>query len=364
MKILFLDSPTCSYDTTTHLKQPLGGTQSAVSCLTKALAQMGHEITVINGIAEDIETDGVHFTHLPCPIPFLNEFDVVVPVSGAMGQVLRNVGCSRPLVLWAHHAGDQPSVQQLHNPEERSIYTGFAHVSQWQANSYIATFGLDPSRIKVLRNAVSPVFLQTTPAASWLQTGSPPVLGYSSTPYRGLDALLLSFASIRRQIEGATLLVFSSMGIYGPNVQDDYSSLYDLAHALPGVTYVGPLPQARLAEAMAKIDIWAYPCSFAETSCISAMEAMASGNMLVSTTLGALPETTAGFAHLIDLTAPQTPGMRATAFAGHLVKTANEALANPQAAQAGLARQIEYVRAHYDWKIRAIEWIEWLERIL
>ena len=94
--------------------------------------------------------------------------------------------------------------------------------------------------------------------------------------------------------------IFSGMGIYGADMRDDYSSFYDLAHALPGVTYVGPLPQPRLAEAMTEVDIWAYPCTFAETSCISAMEAMASENVMVSTLLGALPETTAGFAHLVD----------------------------------------------------------------
>jgi glycosyltransferase involved in cell wall biosynthesis len=363
MKILFIDSHECVYDTTTFLKRPLGGTQSAVSCLAKELAQAGHDVTVINGVLQPIDTDGVHFMSLPCPTPVLNSFDVIVPISGAMAQTLRGVGCTRSIVLWAHHASDQPSVQQLRDPAERDAHAGFAQVSQWQADSYATTFGTDPAKTKIMRNAVTPVFASSTPSQRWFETGRPPVLGYSSTPYRGLDVLLLSFAAIHAQLEGATLRVFSSMGIYGSNVPDPYSALYDLAHALPGVTYVGPLPQAELAQELAHVDIWAYPCIFPETSCISAMEAMASGNVLVSTALGALPETTAGFAHLADM-GSEAIGIRATNFARHVAAVAHECQTDPNGTRARLTQQTAYAREHYNWKSRAGEWAAWLQKII
>src|SRR5581483_3166990 len=113
----------------------------------------------------------------------------------------------------------------------------------------------------------------------------------------GLDVLLTAYPSIRARLGGARLRVFSGMGIYtqsyvaGQSRQDDYASLYELCAALPEADYVGPLPHADLAAAMAEADIWAYPCTFAETSCISAMEAMAAGALIITTSLGALPET-------------------------------------------------------------------------
>ena len=58
--------------------------------------------------------------------------------------------------------------------------------------------------------------------------------------------------------------------------------------------------QAALARVLAEHDFWAYPCTFIETSCISALEAVAAGLYPVTTTLGALPETLAGWGTFVS----------------------------------------------------------------
>lgn len=366
MKILFIDPIQLVYDTTTPARQPLGGTQSAVVYLTAALARIGHEVAVINARPEPTETDGVRFLSLPMPSTEMNGYDAIVLVSRAMAGIVRGVGCDRPLALWCHHATDQPAVRILADPTESSLYAGFAMVSRWQAEEYRQAFGLATSKMRVLRNAVSPAFFQGSQSdRKWLSGGGPPVLAYTSMPYRGLDLLLLAFSQIRAALEGARLKVFSGMDFYGRDSVDGFASLFALARVLPGVELVGALPHPQLAEAMAEVDIWSYPCTFAETSCISAMEAMAAGTMLVTTSRGALPETTGGFAYAAELGHDQLfPGLKATNFANGLLRVAQGVLAEPVTAAERIALQVEFARRRYNWTDRAHEWVAWLETLL
>ncbi len=367
MKILFIDTCGWAYDTTTPVRQPLGGAQSAMVYLTMALARMGHDVYVINETRDprELVTDGVHFISLPLSLQETDSFDVIVSSNNANGVAIASGGCRTPLVLWSHHACDQGSIQALAEQRERDAFAGYVLLTKWQTDTYVDTFHLDPAKIRIIRNAASPAFhgVERT-EFGWLEQGKPPVLAYTSTPYRGLDILLLAFPMIRERLPGATLRIFSSMGIYDAGVWDPFTSLYALARTMPGVEYVGPLAQPELAREMAKVDIWAYPSTFAETSCVSALEAMAAGAFCVSTALGALPETTAGFAHLMPPLVTNYPGVAATRFATHLLESVEAAARDKAAALARIREQVEFVRSYYDWDLRAKEWTLWLEQVL
>ncbi len=121
------------------------------------------------------------------------------------------------------------------------------------------------------------------------------------------------------------------------------------------------MPQTVLAEALAEADILAYPNTFAETSCISVMEAMAAGCLVVTTKLGALPETTAGFAVLMDAFANVVPMARE--FAKVLVSAIRAARERPDQFEDGLRRQQAHARSAYSWAARALEWERALEQL-
>jgi glycosyltransferase involved in cell wall biosynthesis len=364
VRIAFLDTQTLDYTADTPYQQPLGGSQSALCYLATELARLGHEVAVLNGTTRPGTYRGVQFLHLArVPGDFFSRFDVVVVLNWARGglRLRQQFGLNVRLVLWLSHAADQPVVEPLAQPEERDAWNGFALVSAWQQEQFIARFDIAHDKTRVIRNAISPAFADTPLAPAWFERGEPPVLVYTSTPFRGLDVLLLAFRVIRREIPELRLRVFSSMAIYQVRAaQDEYRSLYAQC-VTEGHEYRGPLGQAKLAQELRGVAGLAYPSTFAETSCIAVLEAMAAGAFIFTTRLGALPETTNGFAYLVD--SDPDPGMLAERFAAMTIEAWRELLADPAAAARRREAQASFVRASYRWADRATEWVSWLEQV-
>jgi glycosyltransferase involved in cell wall biosynthesis len=363
VRIAFLDTQELDYTAETPYWQPLGGTQSALCYLAAELARLGHEVAVLNSTTLPGRYRDVQFIQLPrVPADVLTRSDFVVVLNSAYGlQLRRELGIRAPLVLWLSHAADQPVVAPLAQPEQRDAWGGFAFVTDWQQERFIEQFRIPRNKVGVLRNAISPAFAETPLAPAWFERDELPVLVYTSTPFRGLDVLLLAFRVIRKEIPQLRLRIFSSMAIYQVKAeQDQYRPLYAQCLA-EGVDYRGPLGQAKLAQELRGVAGLAYPSTFAETSCIAVLEAMAAGAFIFTTRLGALPETTNGFGFLID--AEPDPQILAERFAAMTVKAWHELRADPAAASRRRAAQAKFVRDRYRWSDRAVEWVSFLEQL-
>jgi glycosyltransferase involved in cell wall biosynthesis len=364
VRIAFVDTQPLDYTADTPYQQPLGGSQSALCYLAVELARLRHEIAVLNETTRPGTYRGVQFLNLArVPGDFLPRFDVVIAVNAAGGglRLRQEFGLRAPLVSWLSLAPDQPVLGPLAQPQVREAWNGFAFVSAWQQQQFVARFGIASDKARVLRNAISPAFAETPLAPAWFERGEPPVLVYTSTPYRGLDVLLRAFRDIGREIPELRLRVFSSMAIYQVRAaQDEYRPLYAQC-VREGHEYRGPVGQGRLAQELRGIAGLAYPSTFAETSCISVLEAMAAGAFIFTTRLGALPETTNGFAYLVDF--ESDPEVLAERFAAMTVKAWRELLADPAAALRRREAQAIFVRENYRWSDRATEWVSWLEKI-
>jgi glycosyltransferase involved in cell wall biosynthesis len=147
-----------------------------------------------------------------------------------------------------------------------------------------------------------------------------------------------------------------------PPEKDSNHPLYNLCRMTEGVNFVGSVGQDTLAEAMYQSDVFAYPSTFPETSCIALMEAMASGCIIVSTTLGALRETAAGFGNLLD--PPAETGRLAEVYAQFALQTIRDAYKNPDQWVARLDEQRTFSLKNYSWNARAKEWEELLEFVI
>jgi glycosyltransferase involved in cell wall biosynthesis len=254
----------------------------------------------------------------------------------------------RRAVLWQHLDVDQASVAFL---QDRNVHAGFdrfVFVSHWQARRYVRTFGVPPERSIVLRNAIHPFPAHSKPATGRVK------VAYTSTPWRGLDVLLDAWDQL--DPEDAELHVFSSCKLYGRRFgrhDARFAALYAKAEDLESVHYHGIVPNERLREELLTTHVLAYPSTFAETSCISVIEALAAGCRVVTSGHGALPETCAGFARMYPYVADRAA--HAKRFASELEDTIVAAAASPTD-----PLQVTYFDQHYTWPTRLPEW----ERLL
>jgi len=256
----------------------------------------------------------------------------------------------RPRVVWMHHDVNQSWVQWCKDKELVGSVDCFVFVSHWQKQRYLDTFELPPQRCVVMRHA-----LDISPKTRCWEAA--PILrcAYTSTPFRGLAVLLDAWERINPA--NAELHIWSSMKLY---LEDDrpYEHLYARASSLRGVIYHGLSPNPELRVALRSMHFLTYPCTFAETACLAAIEAMAAGCRLIVPFLGALPETTAGFARVY----PSNPNEEdhVAAFCENLAAE----LAIPWAGNPNLSlSQQAYCATAYDWPTRLLEWRQLIRRL-
>ena len=370
MRIAFLDPIHWDYKVESAYQKPLGGSQSALCYLAEALAKQKHEVFLLNSTSKaGISLGVMHFPLKTVPHQLLRSLDalIVLNLAGEGRQLRSLIGENTRLILWTQHAHDQPAMQELQNCVERDSYDGIALVSNWQRDRFHQHFGINLIRTQVLRNAIAPSFseLFSSSTSIFAQKSNPRILAYTSTPFRGLDILLEVFPRIRLAVPGTRLKIFSSMKVYQVGEAEDeseYGWLYRQCQEMEGAEYVGSIPQSDLACELRSILVLAYPNTFAETSCIAVMEAMASGRWIVTSDLGALPETTAGFARLIPI--EEDWEVYKERFVEEIVRVLRAYTAlDTTNTETHLRRQVEYVNHEYNWSNQARKWVKWLSSI-
>lgn len=357
MKIAYIDLTGIAYDPLTPERLPLGGMQSAVCYLSREFTRQGHRVSLFNGSATDAVVQGIAVYGFARRFAELQQDqDVFISIS-CSGRSIRPLIGDRPLILCTGHNTNEPSMQVLHDPQERDSWDRYVFKSSWQAETMQRKFSLDENKIKIIGNGVSPAFAQLGERRSFFfLENRPPVLYYSSTPFRGLEVLAQAFPAIAAACPGISAKIYSSMAPYHGLGQDStYASLYDLCRRV-GMDYVGSLSQPALAKAVSEADMLAFPSTYAETSCMTVMEAMANSALIVSRALGAIPETTAGFASLLT----RQPGGDQTPlpqrFAAQVVTAVTAARRAPQRTALHLQMERRYCMANYSWAGKAREW--------
>jgi len=365
MNWVFLDFVPWDYDVATPLTRPLGGSQSALCYLAAALARRGHSVTTLTAISQPRQIDGVRclpHENIPEEV-FASPDTLTIVLNGPadIGRAVREaIPQGRRVILWTQHAHDQPAMLPLKDGACVTLWDRIVCISEWQQRMFEGELGVPGAKINVLRNAIGPAFVNMFRDATHLADLKSKTLrlAYTSTPFRGLDVLLACFPALYRRHPNCRLDVFSSMQVYGePDGQDAYQSLYAQCKKTPGVNYRGSVSQTILATELAGATMLAYPNTFAETGCIAAMEALAAGLVVVSSNLGALPETCGPWGRLVP---PVGAGHSAQQFAVDFAKAVgqslNELAASPAAFWQRQFEQSQAISGACNWDVRAAEW--------
>jgi glycosyltransferase involved in cell wall biosynthesis len=214
----------------------------------------------------------------------------------------------------------------------------------------------------VFPNGISPAFRDLFgPGESIVAAKARPrVQAYTSTPDRGLEWLLEAFPRIRAAVPGTTLEVYAGLRLYGFSEAEDqaqFGALYWKCRETEGLELVGPVPQPELARRLRRVAVLAYPNTVPETFCIAVREAVAAGCQVVTSALGALPETAAGLARLVPLEGGRT------AYLDRFVEETVAAVNSLGAREDDLQRQVAQVLRESNWDTLAARWVEWLRDV-
>jgi len=345
---------------------PLGGMQSGICYLSRSLSRRGHDVALYNNYSDSGVFDGVNCHNIDTYL-HLRQFqdcDVYVSIS-CEGRYLRSIIGRKPLVLFTGHNADVPIIKKLSDPLERNCWDAFIFKTNWQAHSFELEFNIDKSNVHVITNAASYFF--HAPAGRehyFFEQAGAPILYFSSTPFRGLELLLYAFPLMRVSLPQVRARIFSSMAVYRRfGKQDQYSALYRACSHV-GMEYVGSINQQQLAQAVSSTDILAFPSTYAETSCITIMEAMLNCSIIVTHDLGALRETAAGFGHFLAYNPGDDKATLARRFADFLVSVVAWYRRNPIAGRHYLESQRLYALRNYSWEKKAEEWEEFLKGLV
>ncbi len=256
-------------------------------------------------------------------------------------------------ILWMQHFVNQEEAKNLGNKKYVDKLNYIVFNSHWNFEKYQYQFKVPENKSLVIKNAIEKININKKPKDKIS-------LIYHTTPWRGLKNLLKIYKNLN--LENVELNVCSSTIIYGKKFDKilgkKYESIFEECKNTKNVNYLGFLDNKKIIEILKKTHIYSFPSIWPETSCISAIEAMAAGCEVVTTNLGALYETCSPFGTFVSFDSNFD----------NLEKKYEEALLNSinnfwsKENQEKLKLQSEIINITYSWDIRSQEWKKFFDK--
>jgi glycosyltransferase involved in cell wall biosynthesis len=258
-------------------------------------------------------------------------------------------------ILWQKNSWDQPNLQEFFgNKARHKEYDWYIFNSHWNYEKFRYFFDIPTERSVVIKNGTN-----NFPKRKIYKQGEPIKILHHNTPWRGLNVVLRAMQEIKNP--NITLDVYSSTQVYGDafkKQQDEqFQPLYEQAKELPNVNYIGYKPNEYILEHITDYDLYVYPSIFEETSCVSALEALAAGVHVITNNFGALYETCAEWPVYVSYNTNYEAMARDTAAA---IEIAANYL-HEDFIQDHLEEQQKFYKRFYNWQKKGMEWTSFLQ---
>jgi len=263
----------------------LGGSETAVVCMARALAALGHEVEVYCRCLRPGEYGGVRYHDLAefgraaaCDVLVVSRFAGALagPVEGRLNM------------LWLHDLLTEESAALVRGVLWKA--EGIFVLSRFHRTHCARLLPEAGEALWVTRNGMDLEAVAQGRAAAGERDRFR--LLYVSRPERGLVRLLEMWPRLRAAEPRLTLRVAWYENPLADREQASVAHrIAERLAALAGVTRLGPLAKVDLYREMHEAGALAYPTDFPETSCIAAMEAAACGLPVVTSRYAALKET-------------------------------------------------------------------------
>lgn len=156
-------------------------------------------------------------------------------------------------------------------------------LTEWHKDVFIKIYPCMKNKIILNNNGINPNFF---PKYIKKKKNS---FVYTSRPERGLVVLLNLWSQILEKIPDATLKISTYCDFPSNESENEMKKIIDRHPS--SIKHLGKLDTNKLYNLMAETEYWLYPCIYAETSCITALEMLMSEVICVYYPLAGLPYT-------------------------------------------------------------------------
>lgn len=266
----------------------VGGSESVLFIMAKQLASAGKRVAIFGPFEKSFhEENGIEYYDLRDF--FVVARQQVLPVTIVLRFFQPFLKGFRAIkrIFWLQDIVTEDS--RNHYQSMDAFVDEYWVLSDYQKNNYVQVCGLDEKKFWKTTNVFDEDFGYSTGSgfAERFKLGQ---IIYASRPNRGLKEAILTFEKLKKDFPHLTLKL-ATYSTY-PNITDDP----ELAPVLPELSRlnlkVERLGKNELVKELSKSLLLLYPnVSLLETSCMTAIEAMACGTPVVTTNRGCLSET-------------------------------------------------------------------------